>query len=184
MGHCYNKNINPWHWFGGQTVSKIQKSLEKNVNDMQITIRKLYWRLEKSWPELCNGSKWHCNHMEDRKYISNELVDFPEEMIRQNVGRAKWLLLVVPDKAQIEREKLEKEPFSFQAESRGNIPNPESAELENKTVSHSQTLQPIKKILKVNKNLEAEINSMTLPWRSKLDQRCGYKTLCENLGKI
>lgn len=68
--------------------------------------------------------------MEDRKYLSNELVDFPEK-ISWEEGPSDCFF-VVPDKVQMERDKLEKEPFRFPAESRGNIPSPGSAELENK----------------------------------------------------
>lgn len=51
---------------------------------------------------------------------------------------------MVPDGAQIGRDKLKKELLRFQAESGGNIPNSGSAELENKIVPNLQPLQPIK----------------------------------------
>ena len=79
--------------------------------------------------------------MEDRKYISNELVDFPE--------KSQVIAFLVPDNVHIERDKLEKEPFCFLAESRGNIPSPGSAELENKSFLFP-TSPTYKKILKVN----------------------------------
>lgn len=58
------------------------------------------------------------------------------------------IAFLVHDKVQMERDKLEKEPFRFPAESQGNIPSPGSTELDNKTISHSQPLQPIKRFLK------------------------------------
>jgi hypothetical protein len=34
------------------------------------------------------ASRRHCNNVEGRKYVSDVLMDFLEEMLRQNVGRA------------------------------------------------------------------------------------------------
>lgn len=48
----------------------------------RIIVIKLCRRLEERWLDLCSVSKWHCNNMEGRKYIPNELVDFPEDIIR------------------------------------------------------------------------------------------------------
>lgn len=71
-------------------------------------------------------------------------MDLGKRIPRQNVESVNWLIFFGYDKMWEERDELEEELFCLQAEFKGHREERELAELNNKIVSHFQSLKALK----------------------------------------